>query len=293
MKFKPIRPHGVGAAPLLGGITVGYSMKARRGGHSHPPLRTITKHSGQGVRRRPNSCAHHTRFKVRRKNSFHRETITMGTFFCKTEHSHYDLMEVLSALQKAIRRGEEFPAMYWADECCPKFSKALWRRLVIISHEDIGLADPKVPLFTAMAKEQWEDLIRDEKTGSARLILGNTILLLARAPKSRLADHFQTALRGFREIDEGRLEIPDYALDKHTAKGTTMGRGWVHFQKEGALLHNKVPLPHDAEYEKDFFRFKPLLEKKQSAPPEDLPQGELFERHSSEETLRNEQPGDG
>ncbi len=56
----------------------------------------------------------------------------------------YLLDEVVSALQKCIRRGREEEAMYWALEMAESgCGKYLWRRLMIIGAEDVGLADPQ------------------------------------------------------------------------------------------------------------------------------------------------------
>ena len=183
----------------------------------------------------------------------------MGRIFLKTEHHHYDLGEVVSALQKEIRRGNEMEAMFWADECCPKFAKAMWKRLIVISHEDIGLADIRVQQYTDICQRQWFEMCKDGKQGSARMVLANVILLLCRSPKSRLADHFQTHLRGLREIEGVKMEVPDYALDKHTARGKAMGRSWDHFRIEGTQLDD--PAPIQDPYEESFWRYKPLLPK--------------------------------
>ena len=41
--------------------------------------------------------------------------------------------------------------------------------------------------------------------------------------------------------DEGlRREIPDYSLDRHTRRGTAMGRGLEHWAEEGCQLANEV-----------------------------------------------------
>lgn len=37
-----------------------------------------------------------------------------------------------------------------------------------------------------------------------------------------------------------RLEVPDFALDKHTAKGKAMGRGIDYFFTEGNKLENEA-----------------------------------------------------
>ena len=56
---------------------------------------------------------------------------------------------------------------------------------------------------------------------------------LARAPKDRHLDELYHCLRtGCLE----RREIPDYALDKHTARGRALQRGETHFWNDGAAL---------------------------------------------------------
>lgn len=41
------------------------------------------------------------------------------------------------------------------------------------------------------------------------------------------------------EIPDGPLDIPDYAIDKHTARGKKMGRGVEHFYTVGAQVNNE------------------------------------------------------
>ena len=48
----------------------------------------------------------------------------------------YDLPDVVSALQKAIRRGDVKLAGYMALELFPRYSEYCWRRLLTISAED-------------------------------------------------------------------------------------------------------------------------------------------------------------
>jgi hypothetical protein len=50
------------------------------------------------------------------------------------------------------------------------------------------------------------------------------------------------------EGDREPLEIPDYALDQHTARGRRLGRGVHQFFTEGALIENAADLP-DPYYE--------------------------------------------
>lgn len=37
-------------------------------------------------------------------------------------------------------------------------------------------------------------------------------------------------------------EIPDFALDRHTARSRRMRRGWKHFWEQGASLENSAKL---------------------------------------------------
>ena len=76
----------------------------------------------------------------------------------------------------------------------------------------------------------------DGKDDAWRLAAANAILALCRAKKTRLADHFQAVCRGRNAKDN--LEIPDYALDKHTRRGKEMNRGFEHFRQEGSKLEN-------------------------------------------------------
>lgn len=162
-------------------------------------------------------------------------TLTQGGAMYQTE-SGYDLLEVISALQKEIRRGNEEPAMYWALELFPRHSKALWTRLRVIVNEDIGLGDPMASIYVNAQADHFNAL---EKEGSQRLVLSNTILYLSRAKKSRLADHFQCAVIQRKLQQNWTLEIPDYAKDKHTRDGKHMGRSWEHWFEHGCKLENE------------------------------------------------------
>jgi hypothetical protein len=113
------------------------------------------------------------------------------------------------------------------------------------------VAPPWVVPFVATALAQSKDRYA-KSIGEARLMVGNAIRMMARAPKSRAGCHFAAAI-GLRSTLEGFApEIPDYALDMHTMKGKAMGRGLDHFRAEGAKL---VPPPTaDDPYEDEAYR---------------------------------------
>ena len=152
----------------------------------------------------------------------------------------YFLDEVISALQKDIRRGNEYESMFWCFELIPKFEGYLWRRLIIISQEDIGLAEPSILTFLPSQRTLFFEYRDEGKDGPAKLIMANTILAMCRARKSREADHFQCVvaqdfLRGT------KLAIPDYALDKHTVGGRNLGRDTDHWLGNMALTNSAGP----------------------------------------------------
>jgi replication-associated recombination protein RarA len=165
----------------------------------------------------------------------------------KTEND-YDFSEVISALQKEIRRGHEEAAMFWGLELYEKYWKALWTRLQVICNEDIGIANPQAIILIQTLKTQFEDFVKGRRDGSMRLVLANAILYLCRSPKSREADHFQCVINQRRLQQNWRLEIPDYCLDKHTARGARMKRSWAHWFSEGCQL---IPEPPANAYQQE------------------------------------------
>lgn len=169
----------------------------------------------------------------------------------------YPLDEVMSVLQKSIRRGEEQTALFFAQELESRFPASLWRRLIVCSHEDIGLADPDVIHFVALCEVQyWQMQTKHDKIFSLPVI--NAVLRLCRAPKSREADYWYSIMY---QSDEVKLEVPDWALDKHTERGRRMGRGVDHFYDEGAVLNPS------ADYRDDLRAWARKIDKQKKERP--------------------------
>lgn len=169
-----------------------------------------------------------------------------GGFQLKTDGGYY-LDEVVSSLQKSIRRGHEKNALFWAMEMLPRYERYLWRRLKIISSEDIGIANPEIVVQVQTLCDQYFEF-RQRGDMSCVLFVVNAILFMCRSEKTRLADHFICMMIQEREQGILKLEVPDFALDMHTRKGRQMGRGLRHFRKEGAQLsgapRNKMRDPY-------------------------------------------------
>lgn len=159
----------------------------------------------------------------------------------------YNLGEIASALQKSIRRGDEEGALFWGTELdLSHYGEYTWKRLRIITSEDVGLAEPHMPATIQALYAAWADLRKkkDERHGPERLFLVNALLLLCRAKKSRMVDH---ALIAYYEAERPTRPLPDYALDKHTGAGRRLRRGHAHFWTEGAKIENAADL-HDPYY---------------------------------------------
>jgi replication-associated recombination protein RarA len=161
-----------------------------------------------------------------------------GPWNLTTEHG-YRCDEVVSALQKAIRRCDADGAVWWAHELnISGYGAWAWRRLFIICSEDVGLAEPNAPaviggLWTAtqvLLANQRKPVL-PEKVQYPWLQLLQATWYLARCPKNReLAD--LCGVLEFR-IQRGEfMAVPDVARDGHTATGRAMGRGSVHFEDE-------------------------------------------------------------
>lgn len=149
----------------------------------------------------------------------------------------YEFGEVASALQKSIRRSEEEDALFWAVELDESgFGEYVWKRLKIITSEDVGLAEPLMPGNIEALYNNWLNQRKKKDTRNApeRLFLVHAVLLLVRAKKSRIVDHALISIYNSKE----KKKIPDYAYDKHTARGRALGRGFDHFFAEGTKLIN-------------------------------------------------------
>ena len=157
----------------------------------------------------------------------------------------YPLDEVVSALQKCIRRGKEELAMFFAIEMVASgYVDYLWRRLTIIASEDIGIADP----FCAVLVNALRQNAEVARGSAAKTALNDqleplqqAILYMCRAKKTRYGDDFMCYIN--RKREQGwKPEIPDEAVDMHTKRGKAKGRGDVFFCQEGAQLSNEIKI---------------------------------------------------
>ncbi|HEV7382809.1 MAG TPA: hypothetical protein VGN64_23600, partial [Dyadobacter sp.] len=175
-------------------------------------------------------------------------TKKMGKYDIKTENG-YDFFEISSALQKCIRRGLEDEALFWSVELYNSgFSEYIWKRLRIMSSEDVGLAEPVISseiwALYCMFKEQAKK--KEDANQPQRLFLTHAVLLLCRSRKSRLID--SALLWAWLTHQFRKLPVPDFAYDKHNERGRQLKRGWGHFFREGTILANHAPQAREEEF---------------------------------------------
>lgn len=189
----------------------------------------------------------------------------------------YNPLEVVSAFQKAVRRGDEESAMYWASELwftVPSYRNWLWKRILTIVSEDIGGAEPGLAadIWALYQMSEWflkqvaksDPLDKHQKAG--KLMMYDAVLRISRAKKSREVDH---ANGWYSTAYPERLEIPDYAYDMHTGKGKAMGRGLDHFMDVGAHLENSIHDDNPDPYEERFRQARgPVKPEKKRGWPE-------------------------
>ena len=170
----------------------------------------------------------------------------------------YELSAVVSAMQKALRRGDAEVAGYFALEMVASgFSAYCWRRLLTVSAEDCyGIVTQEIAALqgtyqqlTARRKKP-----HDPHDMTGWVCVAKAVLILAACRKSRDADHLVCLVYDQQQTDaqalvdalaEGTREpepIPDYAYDVHTAQGKRAGKPKAQFfQEEHAALPPRTP----------------------------------------------------
>lgn len=150
--------------------------------------------------------------------------------------------EVISALQKEIRRSNTENAALLAYEMAttsPELEAYLWRRLIVISVEDIGFGDKFAPIMMYNLHQICEHLGRG--AGERLLFAIHAVRYLCACQKDRSSDELTMWIKRAVPAGEVSLEIPDYAIDMHTQRGQDMGRGIRHFIEEAAQIEPEFP----------------------------------------------------
>lgn len=153
-----------------------------------------------------------------------------------TTRNGYAADEVISALQKSIRRGLEEQACMFAYEMyvsSPQLEEKMWRRLLTISVEDIGMGNPNAVLMVQSLNEMRKNFEYSDNDRTIYFI--HAIRYMCASEKDRSSDLLKNIC--IKSFAMGKFpEIPEYALDKHTVRGQAMGRDSMHFLHEASKV---------------------------------------------------------
>jgi replication-associated recombination protein RarA len=145
----------------------------------------------------------------------------------------------------------EKESLYWAIELWESnYKEYVWKRMLIISSEDVGLADPNIAtqiwslyqIYTFLAKKK-------DKHCPEKLHFVQAVVMLARCKKSRYVD--MVLCNQFMQHEKTHIDVPEWAYDMHTLKGRQQGRsgkkGIVHFYESSAKINNVADVAGEKE----------------------------------------------
>jgi len=149
---------------------------------------------------------------------------------------------VISSLQKEIRRGNVENACLLAYEMTitsPAMEDYLWQRLKVVSVEDIGFGEPMAPVLIQSLFAMNDAC--DRSVGERKLYAIHATRYLCLCKKDRSSDEMINWIA--HAVEQGKVlaQIPDYALDMHTAEGKKKGRGRRYFFEVASQLNPELP----------------------------------------------------
>lgn len=160
--------------------------------------------------------------------------------YVKTYHG-FPADQVISALQKEIRRGHEENAVLLAYEMIltsPALEDYLWYRLRVISVEDIGFGEVNAPVLIQSLYEM--NTAFDRSVGERKLFAVHAVRYLCKCTKDRSSDEMVNWLVHASQQGKALPVIPEYALDMHTAEGQKLGMGIRHFFTEASRIEPEL-----------------------------------------------------
>ncbi len=168
---------------------------------------------------------------------------------------HYD---TISAFIKSVRGSDPDAALYWMAKMIyagedPRF---IFRRMVILAGEDVGMADPNAVTVVISCWQTFERIGMPE----GQFALAQAVIYLATAAKSNTTNAFFDALKAVEEEQDG--DVPNHLKDGNRDKeGFGHGKGylyphayrehWVEQQYLPTVLQGKMFYqPSDQGYER-------------------------------------------
>ena len=145
-----------------------------------------------------------------------------AVLYDKEGDAHFD---TISAFIKSVRGSDPDAALYWLAKMvyAGEDPRYVFRRLLVLASEDVGLADPSALGATVAAAQAFEYVGLPE----GRFHLAQATLYLATAPKSNSTLGFFDALGAVQT--EREAEVPDHLKDANRdAEGFGHGQGYAY-----------------------------------------------------------------
>jgi len=153
--------------------------------------------------------------------------------------SGYPADQVISALQKEIRRGNFESACFFCLELIEsgeKFINKFWERMLVVVVEDVfdvqainAIRNLKETYFELKESKKWD---RDMQAIKA-------VQILSMAKKDRLVSEIYDYM-GVKRKEGFKIEILEYAIDMHTKQGKDNNKDYLHFLQISSKINNEV-----------------------------------------------------
>lgn len=173
--------------------------------------------------------------------------------YTKTKHG-LPADQVISALQKCIRRGDEQTAMRMAYELyvtSQAHEEKMWNRLLVIPIEDIGFGDPNAAVIVKTCNDLRKEFPYGD--GDRPIFFLFAIRYLCKCKKERSTDHIKNLI--MKENAKGVVpEVPEWTIDMHTNKGRfELGRDVFYFLDEASKVE-PIWEEYDDSYRQELYR---------------------------------------
>ncbi len=169
----------------------------------------------------------------------------------KNESNYYN---VLSGFQKSIRGSDPDAALHYLSRMIlAEDFDSIYRRMIVIAYEDIGLANPGIGPKVMAAIEACERIGMPE----AKIVLSNIVIELATSPKSNSA--YLAIDKAMKDVEDGNFgEMPAYLKEPY------INYKYPHDYKNGYVKQEYMPknligkkyyIPKENKYEQSIKQY--------------------------------------
>jgi len=152
----------------------------------------------------------------------------------------YDLYDGLSFFQKSIREGKVDQALYWGHYLflAKSYATSAFRRMRIITHEDIGLANPEAIILIDALHNKWKEAEWEKRNEN---LWKAGVKYLCESPKNKENDWFLIMAKY--HINHGwtpDIEEDLYVSTKNKHEGSAFYYAWQFRNKDDEEIWNAL-----------------------------------------------------